>query len=203
MFKKNTGIILSAEAQKIIDITSANGMDTNATVSLCVEQHFMPMCAPELITEAKYLVDLNSKGELTQEEITNTLAKAIRWASRFTITQEKILRDISNHYPYSPVVGDQKDSLTETANKVVYEAVKVMKELHEDYNDFHIYIGYTTDALCDYWEDMKDKRISYEVFEAMLSLIPQHVPLSFMDALYILRKIEADILMEHPAKEII
>ena len=202
MFKKKDGITLSAEAQKIIDITNANGLDPNATISLCVEQHFMPICAPELITEAKYLVNLNSKGELTQEEITNTLAKVIRWASRFNINQEKILRDISNHYPYSPVIGDQNDSLTETAIKVMYDAGKVMKELHDEYNDFHIYIGYTTDALCDYWDDMKDKRVAYEVFEAMLSLIPQHVPFSVMDALYIIRKIEMDILLEHPAKEI-
>ena len=202
MFRKKQGITLSAEAQKIIDMVTANGLEPNQTVSICVEQHFLPLVSPELITEAKYLIDNNSKGELTQNDITNTLAKALRWASRYNINQEKILQDISNHYPYSPKIGSQEDSLTESAKNVMKEAEKIMSELHPDYNDFQIYIGYTTDALCEYWEEMKSKRISYEVFEAMLSLIPQHVPFSVTDALYILRKIEADILLEHPAKEI-
>lgn len=201
--KKQVGIILDAEAKRIMDMASEDGLEANATVSICVKEYFMPKISAELNDEAKYLIELESKGELSQEIITNSLAKVLRWGSRYKINDVDTLRNISNHYPYNPVIGDQKDSLTEEAIKVIYEAGNVMESLHDDYNDFRIYVGYTTDALCDYWDEMKDKRIAYEVFEAMLSLIPQHVPFSIMETLYIMRRIEVDVLMEHAGKDIV
>ena len=201
--KKQTGIVLDSEAKKILDIVSEDGLEPNATVSLCVKEYFMPKISAELNSEAKYLVEQEAKGELTQDIITNTLAKVLKWASRYKINDVDTLRNISNHYPYSPVVGNQKDSLTEEAKKVINEAGSIMESLHSDYNDFHIYVGYTTDALCDYWDEMKDKRIAYEVFEAMLSLVPKHVPFSVMETLYIMRRLEADVLMEYAGKDII
>lgn len=201
--KKQVGIILDAEAKRIMDMASEDGLEPNATVSLCVKEYFMPKISPELNAEAKYLIEQESKGELSQEVITNSLAKVLRWGSRYKINDVNTLRNISNHYPYNPVIGDQKDSLTEEAIKVIYEAGNVMESLHDDYNDFRVYVGYTTDALCDYWDEMKDKRIAYEVFEAMLSLIPQHVPFSIMETLYIMRRFEADVLMEHAGKDLV
>ena len=37
----------------------------------------------------------------------------------------------------------------------------------------------------------------------MLSLVPEHVPFTIMETLYIMRTLEADVLMEHAGKDII
>ena len=200
--KKNT-ITLSPEAQKIVDMAASNGLDPDMITSICIQEYYMPRFSPVLVTEAKFMIDRSSTGKLTQTDITRSMSKALRWASRYTLSDSKFARIIANHYPYNPVIGNQKDALTEEAKKVITDCGNLMENLFDDYHDFDIYVGYTADAISDHWDVMKDKRISYEVLEAMLSLIPKHEDFSPVGALYFIRDIETDILMAHPASEII
>ncbi len=171
------------------EYTKETGVKIGKIFNNAIYNWFLPN-VETLYVEAKYILDLEEKGELSQDTIKQCLSRGITWLGKYPIRNCEVLRSILLHFTCASFFDRKEDSRNNYVKEMFKKAEEKIKEHNPNYDPFHNCIGNYGEDICDNWENIWEEKIMYDVISSIVYLEEPKRPFTWFEAINYLCQIE-------------